>query len=323
MADTYTSNLNLTQPEVGASQNSWGSKLNGDMSLLDAVFAAGGTGTSVGLNIGSGKTLSVTGSLLTDTISEKTTDAGVTVDSVLLKDNTVTATTFTGNATSANKWATAITITATGDITGSASIDGTSNESIATTLANSGVAAGSYTASNITVDAKGRVTTASSGSYLPLSGGTMTGDLSLNTVPSERQIIFNMTGRDVYLYGNDSSDVVGLYDSVLAANRWTTDTSGNFTATGNVTAYSDARLKDNVETVTNAVALVEKMRGVRYTRKDTGDAGVGVIAQEMQAVLPEVVLDGEMLAVSYGNIVGVLIEAVKELSARVKELEGK
>ena len=54
-----------------------------------------------------------------------------------------------------------------------------------------------------------------------------------------------------------------------------------------------------------------------------GKAGVGVIAQEMQEVLPEVVHEGENLSVAYGNIVGVLIEAVKELSARVKELEAK
>jgi len=323
MAVTYTSNLNMIKPDVGGSQDAWGGNLNDDLDTLDGLFNSDGSGTSVGLNIGSGKTLSVGGSFLTDTISEKTTNSGVTIDSVLLKDNTVTATTFTGNATSADKWSTARTITATGDVTGSVSIDGTSNESIATTLADSGVSAGSYTAANITVDAKGRITTAASGSYLPLSGGTMTGDISLDTTSGELKVIFNMTGRNVYLYGNDTADVFGLYDSVLSDNRWYTDTSGNFTAKGNVTAYSDARLKNNVETIAEAVSLVEKMRGVKYTRKDTGEAGVGVIAQEMQSVLPEVVQDGETLSVSYGNIVGVLIEAVKELSARVKELEGK
>ena len=101
------------------------------------------------------------------------------------------------------------------------------------------------------------------------------------------------------------------------------DVSGNLTATGNVTAYSDARLKKNVSTIDNALELVEKMRGVRYERIDSGKAGVGVIAQEMQEIVPEVVHEGENLSVAYGNLVGVLIEAVKELSARVKELEAK
>ena len=97
---------------------------------------------------------------------------------------------------------------------------------------------------------------------------------------------------------------------------------GDFTATGDVTAFSDERLKTNIRTIDNALSKVEQLRGV-YFDKD-GKAGTGVIAQEIEKVLPEVVLNGEEYkSVAYGNIVGLLIEAIKELQAKVEELEKK
>jgi hypothetical protein len=98
----------------------------------------------------------------------------------------------------------------------------------------------------------------------------------------------------------------------------------NITATGTVqgaevTATSDERLKSDIQTIDNALDKVMNMRGVSYTKQ--AEKGIGVIAQEIEKVLPEVVTDGEYKSVAYGNIVGVLIEAIKEQQKQIDELK--
>jgi len=101
------------------------------------------------------------------------------------------------------------------------------------------------------------------------------------------------------------------------------EVDGNFTATGDVTAYSDARLKRNVETISNAVDLVNCLRGVNF-EKD-GKHSTGVIAQEVEEFLPEVVHTNSegMKSVAYGNMVGLLIEAIKEQQQTIENLQKK
>jgi trimeric autotransporter adhesin len=103
------------------------------------------------------------------------------------------------------------------------------------------------------------------------------------------------------------------------------DVSGTIRATGDVIAYSDARVKENVETIPNAIDKVKAMRGVGYNKIGEQRRSTGVIAQEILEVLPEVVHQDEngMYSVAYGNIVGVLIEAIKEQQNQIDELKSR
>jgi len=113
----------------------------------------------------------------------------------------------------------------------------------------------------------------------------------------------------------DSSGNVGIGTSSPTEKL---DVDGNILASGDVTAFSDERLKADIQTLDGSKVL--RMRGVSFVKD--GNAGSGVIAQELQKVAPELVNDsGEYLSVAYGNLVGYLIEAVKELNIRMEELE--
>ena len=140
---------------------------------------------------------------------------------------------------------------------------------------------------------------------LNVTGGTVAGNLAITGT-------FNVgTGNLTY------DPTVSPYPTL--------NVTGNIVATQNITAFSDARLKHNVSTIENALDLVKNLRGVRFEDKD-GEKYVGVIAQEVQPIVPEVVIEHEdsgYLSVAYQNLVGVLINAVKELSEKVERLENK
>ena len=122
--------------------------------------------------------------------------------------------------------------------------------------------------------------------------------------------------------GTMSTKSAADYDAVIAAKA----ALSGATFTGVVTApnfvsSSDVRLKSDVETIADALSLICALRGVRFTMD--GDRQIGVVAQEVEPILPEVVRADQagQLSVAYGNITGLLIEAVKELTARVAALE--
>ena len=159
-------------------------------------------------------------------------------------------------------------------------------------------------AGDIQLDADG-------GDVILKDNGTQFGGLA-NT-SSDFVISSSVQDKDLVFKGNDGgSSVTALTLDMSAA--------GAATFNNDITAFSDERLKSDIRTIDNALNLVGDMRGVYFNRD--GVAGTGVIAQEIQNILPEVVHDKqEYLSVAYGNMVGVLIEAIKELKKEVETLK--
>jgi len=124
---------------------------------------------------------------------------------------------------------------------------------------------------------------------------------------------------------------IGTGQSTLGGNsvtaRVTVSNTGDLTCTGNITAYSDLRLKSDIEIIPNALEKVCTLRGVTFNRKDSNCRYTGLIAQEVREVLPEVVIenkdDEKFLSVAYGNMMGLLVEAIKDLKSEIDELKAK
>jgi hypothetical protein len=136
---------------------------------------------------------------------------------------------------------------------------------------------------------------------------------------------FHRSGNYAVNFGLDSDNVLRMGGWSASANRWQLDMSGNMTVAGDVTAFSDARVKTNVQTIENALDKTLALRGVSYNRTDSDDTRtkIGVIAQETLEVLPEVVNQDNsgMYNVSYGNMTALLIEAIKEQQAQIEDLK--
>jgi len=112
-------------------------------------------------------------------------------------------------------------------------------------------------------------------------------------------------------------------------------TDGDLTILGSLTESSDVRLKENIETIPNALSKVNQMRGVSYNKIGEDKVRIGMVADEVEKIIPELVITGgektkfdedgfdNLKSLKYSNIVGVLVEAVKELSSEVEDLKRK
>lgn len=383
MADTTTTNLLLTKPEVGASTDTWGTKINTDLDSVDAVFAAAGTGTSVGLNVGAGKVLTVggiashaAGSAAAPTITATgDTNTGIffpAADQVAISTGgtqraVVDASGNVGIGTSSPATKLQVAAAANTGVLVS-STDGTTFKGIAFNTSDNQFTVGTQTnhplafftnnAERARIDSSGNV-----------GIGTSSPGVKLDVVGSVRasnSVLVAASGVVNFNSGNDENSKIGINGSVGSldynaydSHRFFTNNGGNnermrisstgglsvgttsdpgagaIYATGNITAFfSDDRLKTKLGVIQDALAKVKTLSGFYYEPNQTAqDLGyeaireVGVSAQQVQAIMPEVVapapIDDKYLTVRYEKLIPLLIEAIKELDAKIDGLVEK
>ena len=150
--------------------------------------------------------------------------------------------------------------------------------------------------------------------YIFTTGAVDDGKMYIQDANSVNKVVLNTNGDSYFDGGNFGIGITSPTEKLHV--------SGNILASGDITAYSDDSLKTNVQVIDNAVGKVEQLRGVTFDRIEDGSTSTGVIAQELKEVLPEAVHTDEqgVHSVAYGNVVGLLIEAIKEQQKQIDEL---
>lgn len=409
MADTFTTNLNLTKPEVGQSVDTWGTKINNNLDTLDGLFSATGTALNIKLAsanfddnakaiFGTGDDLEIfhdgsnsyikdagTGSLLIyasdfqiknndgsesiltatengavslyydNSLKLATTTNGVSITGALVSDGIDLGDNDKiriGDAQDLEIYHNA-TDTYFDNDTGSMIFRRGSNTNIMV-LGSSGnfviyQSDGSTTGMELT--SAGALTVASTinsgaitssgditGANLTSNGainGTFQGTIAtssqfgtngwINSTDGANRFYFTASSGATYMKINS---YIYFQDTTSGANRFSIDSGGNGVFAGNVTAYgspSDEKLKENISVIEDPINKIKKLRGVTYTLKSDGNRLTGLIAQDLQTVLPEAVYTAkdleneEHLAIRYGNTVGLLVEAIKDQQKQIEE----
>ena len=293
-------------------------KVQDDLTISDdlilssdgAVVTFGADGdTTLTHTDGTGLTLNSTNKLCFNDATQFIQGASGTVLDIAATDTielTATTTAIVGNQTVSG------TLVSTGKITSDAGIDIDNFNIDGTTIA--------LSTGDLTLDVAGDVILDAGGGDIKFfSAGTEFGEF--RNISSDLVLISSVNDKDIVFKGQDGgSEITAL----------TLDMSGAGAATFNndVTAFSDKRLKTDIKPITNSLDKVMQMQGVYYKRNDIEDAKeqVGVLAQDMEAILPEVVLtaDDEMQtkSVDYGKLTSVLIEAIKEIKSEIDKLKG-
>ena len=324
--DTQTlTNKTLTSPVISSIVN--GAFTSTVPSVNGTLVSTGSTGTvtsnmiadlnivnadvAVGAGITYGK-LSLSNSIVNADIF---TSAGITYGKLSLSNSITNADIATGAGISVSKLSantiSGITLGSNlATLTFGTYLTGTSyNGSTAVTIATNASTSGN---SNI-------VARDGSGDF---TAGTITATLFVGTATnSTNTTITNNTSTNADYYPTFVSGTSGNLEQTVSSTKLTFNPSTGTLTCIDLNTTSDLNLKENIKTVENSLNTLTQLRGVSFDWKETGKSSYGVIAQELEEILPDLVTNGEVKTVNYNGIIGVLIEAIKELKTEVEELK--
>lgn len=306
MADTWTPNFSLGKPEIGGARGRWGTVVNDTIDSVDLILKRHDDGINASLKLAGG---AMTGAI---TLSGNNNGLVYSAGTRVFDD------------TNASGGKTHFTYAA-GDSFIVRSADGFENMLV-------------IDRNQPLYRGQKLLTTADAGAlYIGPGGGTINGNLVVNgelktlSVRHDERWVDYVGGVNCVLqFDNDLQYVVNREAKSHAwtsagAVRMSVDSGGNLLVTGDLIAYSDENLKQDIEVIPNALDLLAQVRGVEYRLKADDRYQTGVIAQEIEKVFPHAVTvdPSGMKRVSYLQLIGPMLAAINELGAKVKELEAK
>jgi len=336
MASTFVNNLRLEEMATGEQSGNWGTKTNTNLELIGEALGFGTEAITTNANTH------------TTTIADGASDAGralfLKYTGALDSDCTITigpntmkrvhiienATTDSGSSGPYNiiiSQGSGANITIGNGDTKVVYLDGAgSGAAVVDAFVDLDLSGGSVNVSTVktnsgdmTFDSAGDIILDADGADVVFKDGGTTIAKFINS-SSDFVIATDVDDKDFIIKGQDStSEITALTIDMSAA--------GAATFNNDVTAFSDERLKEDIQPITDGLEKVMQLQGVTYKRNDVTDAKtqIGVIAQQVEPILPEVVLtaDDEMQtkSVDYAKMTAVLIEAVKELKQEVTQLK--